>query len=136
MKVFISHSSKDIDLVRRIADGLKESGMDVWDDTREILPGENWAEKIAKALEESQAMVVLLTPDSLNSKWMEWEIEYALGKMAYNNRLIPVLIGEPREFQRQNIPWIFRHLKMIYLPEQGRNKESIKQIAEAIQEAA
>jgi len=136
MKVFISHASRDKDLVRSIANVLKESGMDVWDDTLEIYPGENWAEKIAQALEESQAMVVLLTPDAQISKWMEWEIEYALGKMAYNKRLIPVLIGDPQEFQKQNIPWIFRHLNMIYLPERGKNRESIKQIAKAIKEAA
>jgi hypothetical protein len=135
MQVFISHSSKDEELVRSIADALKEAGMEVWDD-REILPGENWAAKTAEALEESQAMVVLLTPDALNSKSMEWEVEYALGKMAYNKRVVPVLVGDPQEFQRHNIPWIFKHLKMIYLPGQGQNKESIKQIAEAIQEAA
>jgi hypothetical protein len=135
MKVFISHSIKDKESVRRIVDVLKESGMDVWDDTREILPGENWAEKIAKALEESQAMVVLLTPDGLNEK-MKWEIDFALGRMAYNKRLIPVLIGDPHQFQDQNVPWIFRHLKMIYLPEAGKDKESIRQIAEAIREAA
>jgi hypothetical protein len=136
MQVFISHSSNDKDLVRRIADVLKESGMDVWDDTREILPGDNWAEKIAKALEESQAMVVLLTPDTLNSKWMSWDIQYALGQMAYNKRIIPVLIGDPEDVPKQDIPWILRHLKMVYLPEQGKNKASIKQIAEAIKEAA
>ena len=136
MKVFISHSSNDKDVVSWIADVLKESGMDVWVDTREILPGDNWAEKIAKALEESQAMVVLLTPDTLNSKWMSWDIQYALGKKAYNKRIIPVIIGDPEDVPKQDIPWILRRLKMIYLPEQEKNEASIKQIAEAIKEAA
>lgn len=135
MKVFISHSSKDKNLVRRIADALEASGMDVWDDS-EILPGENWAEKIAKALEESQAMVVLLTPESLSSEQVLREVGYALGKIEYNKRLIPVFIGDPQKFSKQNIPWIFQHLKTIYLPEQGKNEENLKQIAEAIKEAA
>ena len=135
MNVFISHSDKDKDLVRRVADVLRETGMEVWDD-REILPGDNWAEKIAKALEESQAMVVLLTPEALDSKWMSWDIEYALGRASYNKRLIPVIIGDPNDLPIQHIPWILKRLSPIYLPERGKNKEKIKQIADAIREAA
>jgi len=136
MKVFISHSSTNNDLVRKISDELRRSGMDVWDDTREILPGENWAQKTSQALEESQAMIVLLTPESIDSKWINWEIEFALGKSAYNKRLIPVLVGDPNRFSQETMPWIFKHLKVINLPDQGKNEENIKQIAEAIKQAA
>ena len=135
MQVFISHSRKDEDLARGIADVLKESGLDVWDYS-EILPGDNWAKQVAKALEESEAMVVLITPESLNSEFLKLEVDYALGKMAYSNRLIPVLVGDPQDFKKQDIPWIFQHLNMIHLPGNGQNKENIKQIAKAIKKAA
>jgi predicted nucleotide-binding protein len=68
MKVFISYAHNDMPLAKRVTNALEQSGLDVWDAEREILPGDNWAKKIAKALEESDAMVVLLTPDALSSK--------------------------------------------------------------------
>ena len=49
MKVFISRASTDAKLAKRVADVLKEAGFEVWDDTQ-ILPGENWGEKLAEAL--------------------------------------------------------------------------------------
>ena len=67
MKVFISHAYTDEPFVRKVAAGLEKVGLEVWDATREILPGDNWAAKVARALEESEAMVVLFTPDALRS---------------------------------------------------------------------
>jgi len=140
MKVFLSHSSNyyrdDRDLIRKITDELKRAGMDVWDDSVEVLPGDNWAQVTSQALEESQAMVVLLTPESADSKWLHWDIQFALGNVAYKNRLVPVLIGDPNKFPPESIPWVFKHLKVINLPDNGKNDKNIKQIAEAIKQAA
>ena len=47
MKVFISYSSKDEALATKIVESLEEAGLDAWYKKREILPGDNWAEKIA-----------------------------------------------------------------------------------------
>ena len=44
-----------------------------------MLPGHNWAAKVAQALDESQAMVVLLTLAAVNSPNVRREMEYALG---------------------------------------------------------
>jgi hypothetical protein len=55
MKEFISHANGDEKLVRRVADFLRQTGFEVWDNTQ-ILPGDNWAASIATALEESEAM--------------------------------------------------------------------------------
>lgn len=142
MKVFLSHSSTyyrdDRDLIRKITDELKRAGMDVWDDSVEVLPGDNWAQLTSQALEESQAMVVLFTPESLDSKWIKWNIGFALGNISYDHRLVPVLIGDPNRFSQENLPfpWIFHHLKVVNIPDHGKNEENIKQIADAIKAAA
>jgi predicted nucleotide-binding protein len=73
MKVFISHTSTDTKLARRVADTLRVAVFQVWDDTQ-ILPGENWAESLGKALDESDAMVVLLTPSSVHSSHITHEV--------------------------------------------------------------
>lgn len=135
MKVFISYASQDTLLARRISETLRASGLDVWDDT-EILPGENWAAQVAKALQESQAMVVLLTPASLVSTHVKHEISYALGNKDYNRRLIPVVVGSPEELPKKKIPWILNQLSMVYLKMDGQDEESLKRIAQVIKEAA
>ncbi len=135
MKVFISYSHKDAPLARRVADALEEAGLDIWDAEREIVPGDNWAKKVAEGLEESDAMVVLLTPEALESKVIRREIEYALGVKSFSGRLIPVFVDSPGGFPEDSVPWILRHLNVIRLPEQGR-EDGIRQIAEVLKEVA
>lgn len=135
MKVFISHAHQDSALARKIADALQKDGLDVWDD-RYIMPGDNWAEKVSQALDESKAMVVLVTPEALQSEWVRREIEYALGKKDYNNRLIPVLVGPRESIPQEKIPWILRRLKAIELPNPEEQEEGIKQITETLLKAS
>ena len=104
MKVFISHAHTDEPLVRKVAAVLEDAGLEVWDDTREIMPGDNWADKVVQALQESDAMVVFLTPDAMRSRWVRRDIEYALGEQSYRKRVIPVFVGDPQEFSREEIP--------------------------------
>ena len=135
MKVFISHAQNDMALAHKVASVLKGSGFDVWDDTK-LVPGQNWAEEIAQALRECEAMVVLLTPEALASRWVEAEISYALGQASYGHRLIPVFVGSPEQIPEEKIPWILRHLKGIVLPEPGKDEEGIEQIALALKQVA
>ena len=136
MKVFISHSSKDEALATKVVSYLEEEGLDVWYDKREILPGDNWADKIAQGLRESDAMVVLMTPSALDSDFAWRDIEYALSQKPFKRRLIPVLVGDSEDFPRDRIPWIFDHLQTIQLGENGEDEEQLKQIARVLKEAA
>ena len=132
MKVFISHSNQDNLLARKIARVLQKEGLEVWDE-QNILPGDNWAGKVAEALDESQAMVVLLTPHALASEWVRREIEYALGKENYTKRVVPVVVGQLSE---ESFPWILRRLKMIRLAEPAREDEDIQLIADVLSKAS
>jgi hypothetical protein len=134
MKVFISHSQEDDALARRIADVLKKAGLDVWDD-REIFPGDNWAAKVAKALDESNAMVVLLTANGIASRSVRQDISYALGEKRFKQRLIPVVVGSAEKKSSENFPWILKYLKTIRLAESNNNdEEDLKQIAHVLLE--
>ena len=136
MKVFISHSNSDEKLARRIATILLDSGVEVWDSQREIMPGDNWAAKVGQALERSDAMVVLLTPDALRSSSVRHEIDYALGDKGYSNRVIPVMVGPSSKPFEAAIPWILRHLPVVKVNEPDNDDESIRQIVQVILEAA
>ena len=133
MKVFISHASSDAKLAKRVADVLREAGFQVWDETQ-ILPGDNWGAKLAEALREADAMVVLLTPDSLHSSNLNYEVGYALGKKDYKGRLIPVIAVPPEQLPKKDIPWVFYKFQIIHLPDQERDEEVLKKIVQTLRE--
>ena len=116
MQVFISHSSKDALVARRLAHRLSEAGFNVWLPEDEILPGDNWAKKIGQALEDSELMVVLVTPHAFESEWLKEDIQYALTAQHYKGRLIPVFLGTEHE-SLPNAPWILRKLNPVRLKE-------------------
>jgi TIR domain-containing protein len=136
MKVFISYSSKDEALATKLVESLEDAGLDAWYKKREIMPGDNWAEKIAQGLKESNAMVVLVTPDALESDAVQSNISYALSEKAFSKRLIPVLVGASEDFPSDRIPWIFKRLKTITLPKDGENEEQFKQLVQVLKDAA
>jgi len=136
VKVFVSHSRENKALARSVGDALERADFDVWKEDQEIFPGDNWAAKTAQALEEAQAMVVLLTPEALNSTSVSREIEFALSRERFKNRLIPVLVGLDDSIDIEKVPWIFRHLNVIKLPASGKQEEGIDKITQALQAVA
>ena len=132
MKVFISHSHTDAELAARVSDALERSGFQVWNPDRELLPGDNWAGEVARALEESEAMIVLMTPAAADSPYVKREIEYALGAKNYSNRLIPVVVGDPDQLPSSGIPWIIRRLPWFDLEDSDTDDPQVEPIAQAI----
>ena len=110
MKVYLSYSSKDKDLASDIASRLSEEGYDVWNWQEELFPGDNWAKNLGEALEQSDAMIVLISKDSMDSWVVRKEISYAIGSQRYEGRLIPIQIGS---LPRSSIPWILTKMNLI-----------------------
>ena len=136
MKVFISYAQSDERLAEKIAESLKQAGIAIRDYRQEILPGELWSEKASEALRDSDAMVVLLTPEAARSKQVRSEINYALSQDAFKNRLIPVVVGSPDKLPKKEVPWILWELQVVNLPERGNQQAGIRQIARTLLEAA
>ena len=130
MKVFLSYAHGDAALAESVRKALADSGLEVSDPRRDHLPGDNWAGEVARALEESEAMVVLLTPAAAMSSEVKRNIEYAIGSKNYSNRLIPVVVGDPKRFPTTVIPWIVRRMPHFELADTEPPK--VEQIAEAI----
>jgi TIR domain-containing protein len=135
MKVFLSYSHADSDLAKHVAHTLRKSGLEVWDDSQ-VLPGDNWGEKLAQALEESSAMVILLTPNWVKSPYATHELSFALGNRNYEGRVVPVLAAPPEKLPMDQIPWILGRFQMIRLPDEERDGQAIQQIADALRSAA
>jgi len=125
MQVFISHAAKDSELARQLGAKLRAGGMSVWNPRDEIYPGDNWAKKIGEALESSEAMVVLLSPDAFQtSESMRNEIEYALSSKNYEGRLVTVYVGPACESPR-DVPWILQRLPFYQLTTLDEGAEQV-----------
>lgn len=136
MKVFISYSHKDQDLATELVDRLKAAGLDSWFDKWEILPGDNWAEKTSQGLKESDAMVVLLTPNALESDAVQNNISYALGDKSFSHRLVPVMVGDVESVAADRIPWILKKLKPVSLSNDRPTKAALDEVVRALKDAA
>ncbi len=135
MNVFISYAQADEETAKKVADGLKRQGLHVWDD-RQILPGSLWTEEISRALRRSDAMVVLVTPHAARSRAVRSEIDYAMSRLEFKNKLIPVIVGPRKNIPQGELPWILWELQTIELPERGNQQSGIRQIAQTLLKAA
>lgn len=108
MRIFLSYANADALIAHSLAQALTTEGFEVWDAANQLLPGANIHLEVGKALERSQAMVVLLSPDAINSSSVLGEVDYALTSLKFRDRLIPVLIRPTVD-----VPWILERLQFI-----------------------
>jgi len=71
--VFLSHSSKDKEVVRAVAERLKADGLRVWLDDWEIRPGDSIPAKIEEGLEHSRVLVLCMSANAFGSDWAQLE---------------------------------------------------------------
>jgi tetratricopeptide (TPR) repeat protein len=96
--IFISHSSLDQKAADEIKAVLAGMGFDRvfldFDKLTGIGAGENWEKRLYEELTRCHAVVLILTPNWLASKWCFAELQQAraLGKM-----ILPVVFGPPGE---------------------------------------
>ena len=89
-KIFISYSHSDQNYVDEFIKILSKSNLSVWTD-ESLMVGSDWAIETENALQQSNAIVVLLSPDSLKSEWVNYEIGYAISAA---KKIIPILIRD------------------------------------------
>jgi tetratricopeptide (TPR) repeat protein len=77
-KLFISHSSQDDDLVRRLRRALADLGQDGWIDSRELRGGDPLWPEIEAAIGAAAGLAVIVSTHGLQSKWLGKELKHAL----------------------------------------------------------
>jgi WD40 repeat protein len=106
--LFVSYAREDQLLVRRLVDALAARGKEAWVDWEGIEPSDRWLESIREAIDEADAVVVVLSPDYVRSQVCAAELDHAA---QLNKRLIPVVAADvPNEGVPETIAglnWIF-----------------------------
>jgi hypothetical protein len=95
-KVFISHSYQDKKFVNQLTSRLREDGIQVWTDEKELAVGDNIQEKISDAIKKTDYFIVVLSKNSTNSNWVNFELSATRLKeiSQEQNIILPVLIED------------------------------------------
>ncbi|MHB9133966.1 MAG: TIR domain-containing protein, partial [Armatimonadota bacterium] len=92
--IFISHATADDAVVKMLREKLEERGLSVWVDSRKLRGGDGLRPEIEQAIREARQVLVVLSPATVNSTWVQDEValarEVAATKAGY--RVIPVLL--------------------------------------------
>ncbi|MEO7193786.1 MAG: TIR domain-containing protein [Pseudonocardiaceae bacterium] len=86
--VFLSYAREDLPFVRRLTAALQARGREVWVDLEDIIPSARWMEEIRTGITEADAVVFVVTPDSVASEVCRTELDYATEA---SKRLVPIL---------------------------------------------
>lgn len=104
MQIFISYSRKDIDFVRKLAGDLEKAGYDVWWDLTDLRGGDDWPRVIPAAIESSQFVIIVLSPNSAVSDWVEKEYTHAL---SLRKKIIPLMLA------RSSVPFALNTINFV-----------------------
>jgi hypothetical protein len=94
-RIFVSYSMADRVAAREVAESLRAHGMSVWIDELDARVGDRIEDIIREQLDESDAFVLLISPDSQHSHWARYEMSEIL-KRTWSDPtklVVPVLIG-------------------------------------------
>ena len=94
--VFLSHSSVDKPWVTKLKLALERHGIDVWLDKDEIRPGDSFIEALELGLAACKSIVLIISPEAMESGWVKEEYYSALNLVSQNHdlRLIPVILRD------------------------------------------
>ena len=94
--IFVSHSSKDKKAAAQFASDLNFCGIDVWLDQWELQIGQSLADELARAMNESRYIAILITANYNKSVWTKAEYKKALSREQKEERtvMLPILLGE------------------------------------------
>jgi exopolyphosphatase/pppGpp-phosphohydrolase len=96
IQVFLSHSSADSALAKRICEGLKNAGYGVYFYEDEKRVGHNFVEKIGEEVDKSEFVAVMVSKKSHESKWLAKEVSMKLAEEVKTGRVcvLPIKVDE------------------------------------------
>jgi hypothetical protein len=103
-RVFISHSGKDKQFVRKLVSHLRSYNIEISFVEKELKIGDSIVEGISEELNEAGYLIIILSKNSANSPWVQAELNTAIMDQLSGKGIVvlPVLIEDC------NIPTLLR----------------------------
>jgi formylglycine-generating enzyme required for sulfatase activity len=105
LRVFLCHASQDKPIVRELYQCLLAEGwIDPWLDEEKLLPGHNWDMEIEKAVENTDAVIICLSNNSLTKEgYIQKELNRILDKA--EEKPDDVIYVIPLRLEACEVPW-------------------------------
>jgi predicted nucleotide-binding protein len=107
-QVFVSHATADKWIAKSICSEIESTGATTFRDDRDICGGDDIPEEIRRQIKQSRKLVVLLTPDSVDRRWVILEVGAAWGWS-----------------KRMRITVVMCHVTVDPIPEMIKNKRAM-----------
>ncbi|GGD24414.1 toll/interleukin-1 receptor domain-containing protein [Flavobacterium orientale] len=110
--VFLSYAKEDKEIVKQTMEVLHDYGVITWFDEKDLLPGDNWQDKIEQSIEKADYILIFFSSNSITrqgykNKEIRFALEQKMLKPFDTRYIIPILIDDvtpPRELRE--IHWI------------------------------
>ena len=125
-RVFISYSRTDFKAAEGLVIDLEARNFKAYLDKQDIMAGEPWKKELGVLIELADAVLFLVSPDSVSSPMCDWEVNEAerLGK-----RLFPVLV---RDVADNRVPGRLNSLNYALLRDTDDRAAALAMLAEAL----
>jgi hypothetical protein len=102
---FLSYSSKDDEFARRLYNDLQGRNVRTWFAPEELKIGDRFRTRIDESIRIHDKLVIILSANSVNSNWVETEVESALEREQKEGKevLFPIAIDDTAFTSEQ--PW-------------------------------
>ena len=107
-RIFISYSSNDLHIAERVCALLEAEGIECWIAPRDVLPGTIYAEEIIKAIEITDALVLICSRYTGDSVHVRSEVEHAFSnkKVIFPVRIEDVELGRALDYFLGSSHWL------------------------------
>jgi hypothetical protein len=89
-EAFLSHSSKNGAFADRLASVLSGHKIKTFYSKKSIRGAQEWHDEIGAALKRCDWFLLVLSPQSVASRWVKHELIYALQENRYRGRIVPL----------------------------------------------
>ncbi len=89
--VYISYSRHDREFSDRLSGDLSDAGFSLWRDIEQIQPGQDWKKALEGGLREAGALLYLSSSHSVESKWMDYELQAILQR---GIKILPLVLDD------------------------------------------
>jgi MinD-like ATPase involved in chromosome partitioning or flagellar assembly len=128
--VFISYDRAEPKFAAEIARGLQAQGLRVWYDREKLRGGDAWDATLAKAIRDSENIVVLAGKQQ--NEWQEYELNEAVrSALSSEKRIVPVV---PFGVDPDSVPSLLRQFQQIRLGPQRPASAAVAELVKTLQQ--
>lgn len=89
--VFISHDHDDADFAELLKLQLEKNGIIGWIDSERLKIGQDWRQEIDDGINNSLAVIAIMTPEARKSEYVTYEWAYAWGR---GKKIFPIMLKQ------------------------------------------